>query len=74
MTGTCDVITCADIVYGKHFRTPLLQISLISAENDFSAPIPGYALLENGIHYHDSDFTVAECVLQHGTSILKSEN
>ena len=32
MTGTCDVTTCADIVYGKHFRT---QISLVSAKNDF---------------------------------------
>ena len=36
MTGTCDVTMCADIVYGKHFRTHLSQISLISAKNDFS--------------------------------------
>ena len=33
MTGAHDVTTCADIVYGKHFRT---QISLVSAKNDFS--------------------------------------
>ena len=36
MTGTCDVTMCADIVYGKHFRTHLSQISLVSAKNDFS--------------------------------------
>ena len=36
MTGTHDVTTCADIVYGKHFRTHLSQISLVSAKNDFS--------------------------------------
>ena len=35
MTGTRDVTTCADIVYVKHFRTHLSQISLVSAKNDF---------------------------------------
>ena len=36
MTGMRDVTTCADIVYGKHFRTHLSQIYLVSAKNDFS--------------------------------------
>ena len=36
MAGTRDVTTCADIVYGKHFRTHLSHISLVSAKNDFS--------------------------------------
>ena len=35
MTGMCDVTTCADIVYGKHFRTHLSQISVVSAKNYF---------------------------------------
>ena len=56
MTGTRDVTTCTDIVYGKHFRT---QISLISTKNISQVPVPGRALLENGILYRDSDFTVA---------------
>ena len=60
MTGTHDITTCADIVYGKHFRTHLSQISLVSAKNDFSGACTWTcALLENGIRYHDSDFTVA---------------
>ena len=36
MTGMRDVTKCADIAYGKHFRTHLSQISLVSAKNDFS--------------------------------------
>ena len=36
MAGTCDVTMCADIVFGKHFRTHLSQISLVSAKNNFS--------------------------------------
>ena len=36
MTGMRDVTTCADIVYGEHFRTHLSQFSLVSAKNDFS--------------------------------------
>ena len=36
MTGMRDVTTCADIGYGKHFRTYLSQINLVSAKNDFS--------------------------------------
>ena len=36
MTGMHDVTTFADIVYGKHFRTHLSQISLVSTKNDFS--------------------------------------
>ena len=31
MTGTRDITTCAGIVYGKHIRTHLSQISLVSA-------------------------------------------
>ena len=58
MTGMHDVTTCADIVYGKHFRIPLSQISLVSAKNDFSGAVPGRALLYNGIRYRDSDFTI----------------
>ena len=49
MIGMHDVTTCSDIVYGKHFRTHLSQISLVSAEKDFSVPVPGHALLKNGI-------------------------
>ena len=56
MTGTHDVTTCADIVYGNiselTFHTFLLKI--ISR-----VPVCGHALLENAIRYHDSDFTVA---------------
>ena len=36
MTGMRDVTMCANIVYGKHFRTHLPQISFVSAKNDFS--------------------------------------
>ena len=59
MTGMRDVTTCADIVYGKYFRTHLSQISLVSAKNDFLGCPYTFALLENAIRYHDSDFTVA---------------
>ena len=60
MTGMCDVTTCTDIVYGKHFRTHLSQISLFSAKTDFSSARTWMCtLLENGIHYRASDFTVA---------------
>ena len=56
MTGMRDVTMCADIVYNYiseltfHRMFLLKMISLV--------PVPGRALLENGIHYHDSDFTV----------------
>ena len=59
MTGICHVTTCADIVYGKHFRTHLSLISVVSTKNDSRVPEPGRVLLENGIRYRDSDFTVA---------------
>ena len=59
MTGTCDVTTCADIAYGKHFRIHLSQISLILLKMISQVPVPGRVLLENGIHYRGSDFTVA---------------
>ena len=52
MTGTRDVTMSSVIVYGKHFRTHLSQI--ISR-----FPVPGHALLKNGIRYRVSDFTVA---------------
>ena len=58
MTGTHDVNTCADIVYGKRFRTHLSQISLVSAKNYSLVPVCGRALLENAIRNHDSDFTI----------------
>ena len=70
MTGTRDVTTCADIVYGKHFRTHLSQISLVSALLGACTWTP---VLENGIRYRDSDFTIANGALQHGTNILISE-
>ena len=54
MTGTSDVTTCTDIVYGKPFhRLAPFLLKIISR-----IPVPGCALLENGIRYHDSDFTV----------------
>ena len=73
MTGTCDITTCADVVYGKHFRTHLSQISLVSAKIISQVPIPGHTLLENDICYHDSDFTVVYSALQHGTNTSISE-
>ena len=48
ITGTRDVTTCADIVYGKHFRTHLSQISLVSAKKNSRVSVPGRALLKNG--------------------------
>ena len=36
-------------------------------------PVPRRALLENGIRYRDSDFTVANSALQRDTNISKSE-
>ena len=72
-TVTRDVTMCADIVYGKHFRTHLSQISLVSAKTNSQVPIPGCALLENGICYRYSDFTVANSALQRGTNISISE-
>ena len=74
MTGTRDVTTCADLVYGKHFRTHFSQSFLLKMIS--WVPVPGRVLLENGICYRDSDFTVAHRVnseLQHGTNILISE-
>ena len=59
MTGMRDVTMCADIVYGKHFRTHLSQISLVSAKMISLVTVPGCALLKNGMRYRDSDFTVA---------------
>ena len=54
MTGTCDITTCADIVYGKHFRITFHRLIRISR-----VPVPGRTLLENGIRYRNSDFTAA---------------
>ena len=59
MTGMHDVTTCADIVYGKHFRTHLSQINLVSAKMISQVPVRGRALLKNALRYHDSDFTIA---------------
>ena len=36
MTGINDITVCADIVYGKHFKTPLSQESPIFAKIHFS--------------------------------------
>ena len=58
MTGTRDVTICADIVYGKHFRTHLSQISFL-LKMISRVPVPGHMLLKNDIRYRDSDFTVA---------------
>ena len=56
MTGACDVTTCADIVYGKYSELTFHRLAsfLISR-----VPVPGRALLEYGIRYRDSDFTIA---------------
>ena len=58
MTGTHDVTTCADIVYGKYeltfHRLASFLLKMISR-----VPVHGRVLLENGIRYYDSDFTVA---------------
>ena len=78
MTGTHDVTTCAGIVYGKHFKTHLSQISLISAKNDFSGArildarylrtVYAIAILTSPLHRVNSNST-----LQHGTNISISE-
>ena len=74
MIGTRDITTCADIVYGKHFRTHLLQISLVSAKNDFSGTRTWTRVTrERYIHYRDSDFTVANGALQRVTNISISK-
>ena len=46
MTGTRDVSTCADIVYGEltFHRLASFLLKMISR-----VPVPGRALLENGI-------------------------
>ena len=51
MTGMHDVTTCAEIVYN---RLALFLLKMISR-----VPVPGRTLLENGISYRNSDFTVA---------------
>ena len=56
MTGIRDITTCADIVCGKHFRTHLSQISLVSAKMISRVLVRGRTLLENAIRYCDSDF------------------
>ena len=59
MTGTRDVTTFADVVYGKISELHLSQISLVSLKMISRMPVSGCALLENGISYRDSNFTVA---------------
>ena len=53
MTGAGDITTCADIVNISELLSQSLMLKIISW-----VPIPGRALLENGIRYRDSDFTV----------------
>ena len=55
MTGTRDVTTCADIVYGKlsFHRLASFLLKMISR-----VPIPGRSLFDNGTRYRDSDFTI----------------
>ena len=57
MTGTRDVTTCADIVYGSELTFHRLASFLLKMIS--RVPVPGRALLENGIRYRDSDFTFA---------------
>ena len=76
MTGTCDVTMCTDIVYGKHFRTHLSQISLASTKNHFSGTrtwtrinlrtVYTIAILTSLLRRVNS-------TLQHGTNISISE-
>ena len=56
LTGTHDVTTCADIVYGEltFHRLASFLLKMIS-----QVPVPGRVLLKNGICYRDSDFTIA---------------
>ena len=77
MTGIRDVATCANIVHVymeniselTFHRLASFLLNMIS-----QVPVSGRALLENGIHYHDSDFTVVNSALQRGTNISISEN
>ena len=51
MTGMRDVTTCADLVSELTFhRLASFLLKIFS-----QVPVPGRALLENGIHYGDSD-------------------
>ena len=59
MTGTRDVTTCADIVYGKLSELTFHRLALFLLKMNCRVSVPGRALLENGICYRDSDFTVA---------------
>ena len=60
MTGTCDVTTCADIrSIRKTFQNSFHRLASFLLKMVSRVPIPGCTLLENGIRYRDSDFTVA---------------
>ena len=74
MTGTRDVTKCADIVYGKHFRT---QISLVSAKNNFSGARPyldaRYSRTVYAIAILTSPLRRVNSALQRGTNISISK-
>ena len=59
MTGTRDVTTCADIVYGNISEFTFHRLALFLLKMISRVSVPGCVLLENGIHYRDSDVTVA---------------
>ena len=60
MSGTRDITTCADIVIRKTFQnSPFHRLALFLLKKISQVPEPGCVLLENGICYCDSDFTVA---------------
>ena len=77
MIGTRDVTTCADIVYGKHFRTHFSLISLVSAKNDFSGARPyldvRYSRTVYAITILTSPLRRVNSALQRGTNISISK-
>ena len=56
MTGTSDVTTCADIVYGSELTVHRLASFLLKMIS--RVPVLECVLLESGIRYCDSDFTI----------------
>ena len=79
MTGMHNITMCEDIVYRKHFRTHLSQISLVSAKNDFSGArtwmritLERYTL--TAIAILTSPLRSVNSALLRGINILKSES
>ena len=60
MTGTHDITMCADIIYGNISKLTFHRLASFLLQIISRVPVPGRALLENGLRYRDSDFTAIE--------------